>query len=341
MKASKDQIERALDAGGGDFRLFLLYGPDEAGSLALAKRLDRAMGSAATRIDLDGATLKSDPARLADEAASLSLFGDKQHIRVTISNEDAFPSIDALLSVAAAVNPVVVVAGVLKPTSATLKAVLAHKAALALISYIPEGAEAERIVSALGREQGLRLSQDAVRRFLTISAGDRSIMAREIEKFALFLDAAPDRPKEADIDSLDQISAGNGEGELSRLIDAVLDGNVTVVSNEVIALGEGGIEGIALIRAFTRRTQLLIKMRAEMADGLSANAIVEAAGKSLFWKDKAAVTRQVSRWSAQRIALVAEHLLAAERAIKAVGSAGPILAEVELIAICRAAGRGR
>lgn len=341
MKASKDQIERALDAGGGDIRLFLLYGPDEAGSLALAKRLDRAMGSAAERIDLDGTTLKSDPARLTDEAASLSLFGDKQHIRVSISNDDAFPAIEALLSVAAANNPVVIIAGALKPTSATLKAVLAHKSALAFISYVPEGAEAERIVSTLGREQGLRLSQDAVRRILTISAGDRSIMAREIEKFALFLDAAPDRPKEADIDALDEISAGNGEGELSRLIDAVLDGNSALVSSEAAALAEEGIEGIALIRAFTRRIQMLVRMRADMAGGASASAVVESAGKALFWKDKPAVARQLSRWSAERIALVSTRLLTAERAIKAVASAGPILAEVELIAISRAAGRPR
>lgn len=341
MKASKDQIERALDAGGGDYRLFLLYGPDEAGSLALAKRLDRAVGSAATRIDLDGGALKSDPARLADEAASLSLFGDRQHIRVTISNEDALPAIEALLSVPSANNPVVIIAGTLKPASATLKAVLTHKAALAFISYVPEGAEAERIVSTLGREQGLRLSQEAARRILTISAGDRSIMAREIEKFALFLDAAPDRPKEADIDALDKISAGNGEGELSRLIDAVLDGNSALVSSEAAALAEEGIEGIALLRAFTRRVQMLVRMRAEMAGGASASSVVESAGKSLFWKDKAAVSRQLSRWSAERIAVVATRLLAAERAIKAVGSAGPMLAEVELIAISRAAGRAR
>lgn len=341
MKANKDQIERALDAAGGDVRLFLLYGPDEAGSLALAKRLDRAMGSAAERIDLDGTTLKSDPARLADEAASLSLFGDKRHIRVTISSDEAFTAVEALLAIPAANNPVVIIAGALKSTSTTLKTILAHKQALAFISYVPEGAEAERIVSTLGREHGLRLSQEVVRRILTISAGDRAIMAREIEKFALFLDAAADRPKEADISAFDEISAGNGDGDLSRLIDAVLDGNSALVSRETLVLADAGIEGIALIRAFTKRIQLLVKMRAEMAGGFSASAVVESAGKSLFWKDKAAVSRQLSRWSAERIALVAVRLLAAERAIKAVGSAGPMLAEVELIAISRAAGRGR
>ena len=53
MKANRGQMERALDAPGqgaaADVRFFLLYGPDEAGSQALAKRLERAMGPQAER----------------------------------------------------------------------------------------------------------------------------------------------------------------------------------------------------------------------------------------------------------------------------------------------------
>ena len=83
MKVKEPQITKALDNPDGTVRLYLLYGPDDSGSRALAARLERAMGPDAERIDLDGATLKEDPARLADEAASFSLFGDKRHIRVT------------------------------------------------------------------------------------------------------------------------------------------------------------------------------------------------------------------------------------------------------------------
>ena len=75
MKANKGQIERAFDAPDGSFRLFLLYGPDDASSRALLPRLVRALGPDAEKVELDGPTLKADPARLADEAASFSLFG--------------------------------------------------------------------------------------------------------------------------------------------------------------------------------------------------------------------------------------------------------------------------
>jgi DNA polymerase III subunit delta len=341
VKASKDQVERALDSPGADIRLFLLYGPDEAGSRTLAKRLERAMGSEAERVDLDGATLKADPARLADEAASISLFGDRRHIRLSLSGDEAMPAIEALLESDAAGNPVVIIAGALKPTSALLKRALADKAALAFASYPPDAGEAERIVMALGRENGLRLSPDAARRIATISASDRAVMAREVEKLGLYLDAAPDRPREADLDVLDLISAGNGDGELSRLVDAVLDGNAALASSEMAALSEDGIEGIPLIRAINKRVQLLVRLSAQMADGATAQAAVASVGKALFWKEQGPVTRQLGRWSAQRIAIVATRLLDAERAIKASGSPGTLLANAELIAISRAANRGR
>jgi len=85
VKANLNQVTRAIDsvAGGSDIRLYLLHGPDEAGARDIATRLARAMGPDAERVDLEPALLKSSPGRLADEAASLSLFGTARHIRIT------------------------------------------------------------------------------------------------------------------------------------------------------------------------------------------------------------------------------------------------------------------
>ncbi len=61
MKANRGDLERALKAP-GETRLFLLHGPDEAGSRSLAKLLAAAMGDGAERVDLTGAELRGDPA---------------------------------------------------------------------------------------------------------------------------------------------------------------------------------------------------------------------------------------------------------------------------------------
>lgn len=341
MKASALQIERALDSPPDHIRLFLLYGPDEAGARAQAKRLERAMGPGAERVDLDGAALKGDPARLADEAASQSLFGDKRHIRLLLTADEAMPAIEALLDAPVAGNPVVAIAGVLKPASALLKRALADPAVMACAYYPLEGDQADKLIIALAQGQGLRIAPDVARLIVMAAGGDRAVAEREIEKLALYLDAAPERPREADAVMLEAIIAGNGEGDLSRLVDAVMDGQPARVAAEMASLSEDGIDGIALIRAMNRRVQLLARFAADVAGGQSAETVIERAGKSLFWKDKAPVQRQLRRWSPARLATANDRLLAAERAIKAAATAGPVIAAAELITIARVAQRRR
>src|SRR3546814_11197284 len=67
------------------------------------------MGPDAERIDLDPSTLRDDSARLADEAASFSMFGDKRWIRVNGMGEESLPALTALLEAEAAGNPVLAV----------------------------------------------------------------------------------------------------------------------------------------------------------------------------------------------------------------------------------------
>ncbi len=341
MKANAAQTARALDAPPADIRLFLLHGPDEPEARALANRLDRAMGAGAERIDLDGTMLKADPARLADEAASLSLFGERRHIRVSPAGDEILPAVAALLSSEGAANPVVVLGGALKPSSALLKLALANPAIMACACYPPSDEDAVRIAAALAHEAGLRLGPDVARHLVHAAGNDRNIVAREVEKLALFLDAAPDRPREADMDAVGSIGAGEGEANLSRLVDAVLEGHPAIAAAEAERLAEEGIEGIALVRALARRVQLLNKLAPQVASGTPASQVVEAQGKSIFWKEKGPITRQLGKWPPERLATATNRLLAAERAVKGRASAGPILVASELIQISRAAGRGR
>jgi hypothetical protein len=182
LKANRGQIEKALDAPPPDIRFFLLYGPDEAGSAALGKRLERAMGPDAERVDLDASTLRDDPARLSDEAASFSMFGDKRWVRINGMGEESLPALTALLTAEAAGNPVIATAGALKGTSKLLKLVLDSPLAMAFASYQPDAREAEQIAVAIAREGGLRLGSDLARRIVDLANGDRALMAGEIEK---------------------------------------------------------------------------------------------------------------------------------------------------------------
>jgi DNA polymerase-3 subunit delta len=338
VKANKGQIERALDAPPADIRIFLLYGPDESGSAALAKRLERAMGPQAERIDLDGTALKADPARLADEAASFSMFGDRRWIRVTPVGDEAAPAVEALLEAPQAGNPVVAVAGALRNTSKLVKLCLDSRAAMACISYVPDARDAEQIAVGIARERGLRLPAGLARRIVGLTGGDRALMSGEIEKIALYLDAAPDRPAEATAEALNALSADSVEEDSGALVNAVLGGDIRAMNREVVRLGANLV---GALRPLQNRAILIADIRTDFDRIGRVEDAVKAAGKAVFWKDEKAVQRQVRLWDAPGIARVIARLGAAERASRSGRGSAETLVAHELLAIARQAARER
>ena len=340
MKANRPQVERAL-ARPADTRLFLFHGPDEAGSRALARRLGEAMGADAERVDFRGAELRDDPARLADEAASISLFGGARWILVEQAGDESVPAVEALLEAPAAGNPVAIVAGALRPVSKLLKLALAAPNALALASYVPDARDADRLVVELARGQGLVVRSDVAHRIAEACGGNRATIDQELAKYALYVDAAPDTPKTVDHDVVDAVGSGADEGDLGRLVDSVAGGDAATLETEIARLRAEGQEGITLTRAVLRRMTLLARLRAEVEQGDSVSAVMASAGKSLFWRDKDALAPQLGRWRADQIARAISRLVEAERQVMTPGGPGIVAADAELFAICRQAARLR
>lgn len=340
MKANRAQAEKALKAPSGT-RFFLLHGPDDSGSRGLSRLLGAALGAEAERVDLSGPDLKADPARLADEAASFSMFGGARWIMVDPAGDECVPAVEALLDVPAAGNPVVLLAGGLKPASKLLKLALSTSDAVAFASYAPEARDADRLTAELGRAEGLILRPDVARRIAESCAGNRALIAQELAKFALYAGATPETPKAIDHDVIDALGADSDEGDLSRLVDSAVGGDAAGLQAELARLQAEGQEGITLIRAMLRRMSLLARLRADVEQGSSPAAVMASSGKSLFWKEKEEVGRQLGRWRADLLAKAMARLVEAERQVKASGGIGPLAADEELFAICRQAARLR
>ncbi|NNM77299.1 DNA polymerase III subunit delta [Sphingomonas sp. ID1715] len=336
MKADKGTIERALAKP--QARCFLLYGPDEAGSRALADRLATTMGSEAERIDLDGSTLAKDPALLADEAASSSLFGGARYIRVRANGDEITDAVEALLEAPQAGNPVAIIAGALKPASKLLKLALASPDALAFASYLPEARDAVPLVIGMAQPLGLKVAPDIARRIFDACAGDRAVIGRELEKLALFLDAAEAAPKPLDAAALEAVGAGEGESSTAALIDAVLTGAIRQATEELVQLSSAGEDGVALLRATLRRLLQLAALRSE-ADRTSLAAAMDGAGKSLFWKDKPVVESELRRWTSAELATLVDRMTSAQAQLLASGNAGSVLFSQELLTVARQAQR--
>jgi len=340
VKAARGSIGRALDQPDGAIRLYLFYGPDEGQSRSHGDRLLKALG--ATRFLANAGAVRSDPALLADEAGAMSLFGEPRAIWVEPAGDEIADGVDALLSAPASESPVIVIAGALRKTSALLKVAESHPLALSHASYIPEGQDAERMVSDVGRAYGLRIAPGVAARVADACANDQAIVGQELAKLALYVGASPESPKELDHEAVDAVGADVPEGDFLKLADLALSGGLTEVSEELARLSSGGSEAIPVIRALQRRLLMLAPMRARVEAGERSSAVMASLGKSLFWKDKPLLERLLETWDARGLETVAERAGKLERQLMR-GDAPPpaeALGE-ELAAIARRAARRR
>lgn len=342
MKGGRGELSRALPRlASGEVRLFLFHGADEAGSRTLAAQIGRAMGAEAERIDLAPSVLKSDPARLADEAAATSLFGGPRHIRVEGAGDESIAAVEALLEAPAAGNPVALVAGQLRATSRLLKLVLAAKGAMAVASYPPDARELEQIAGDLGRAAGLRIDPDMARRLGAAAGNDRAILASEIDKLALSLDADAAAPKDLTHEQVDALSADSGEADLNRLAAAILAGEPEAAEAEIARLAAIGTRGVPLVRAVQRRLLQLADLRAEVEAGHSIATVLARPQSGVYPRERPAVERQLRRWTAERLATAIGRLAEAGRAAMSSAGPGDLAIEAELGIIARNAARAR
>ena len=313
MKASKSSVGRAVDQPNPKVRFYLFLGQDEGQSRGLAGRLREGLG--AVKFGLTAASIKANPALLVDEAAALSLFGEKRLVWIEPAGNDITEAIEALLAADAVESPVVAIAGALPKASPLLKLAEASPLALAFTAYAPEGDDAARMVADIGRRVGLKISPPVAARLADVCSNDQAVVAQEVEKLALYVGASPHAPRELEHDALDAVGAECNQGDFQRLADLALLGEVAELADAVTRLSAGGTEAIPAVRSLQRRLLFLAPARARVERGERLDAVMTSFGRALFWKDKPSVERMLQRWTAAELATIAQRAGALERAL--------------------------
>lgn len=319
----RPDLLRRLAAWDPAIRLILLSGPDESASRSLALEALKALGDPTDPMaltDFSAEELKSDPAKLADEAASVSMFGGRRVIRVTGAAENCAEAVRILLAAPVAGNPVIMLAGDLSKASTLRKLAEDSPQALALHSYPLAGADLERWLQAEARSLGLRLDSSVTDRFLSATGGDTGILASELAKFALFLDASPDAPRTLERGHLAALGADSAEEDMGLLVNAIIAGNAAAAERQLRLL-EGG-SAIPVLRALARRLLQMAEARAAVDRGQQPQAAVKALRPPIFWKDADMVAASLRHWPMPRIRKALSALLAGEQAIKSPRSPG-------------------
>ena len=336
MKAARQQIGRAVDQPNPEVRFYLFHGPDEAQSRALGARLVEALG--ASRFLVGASAIKSDPAALADEAGAMNLFGGTRVVWIEPAGDEIAAGVEALLEANSVESATIAIGGALRKTSALLKLAQASPKALAFAAYAPEGLDAARMVAEVGRRFGLKVNPGLAAQLADSCGNDQAIAAQELRKLALYLDASPQSPKDLDYEAVGAVGAELAEGDVPRLADLALAGEMAELADELARLPHN-VEAIPVVRALQRRLLMLAPARARIDRGESPDAVMTSLGRSLFWKDKPLVGKLLSRWDSKGLATVSERAGQLERSLMFSSAPNQESLGEELMAIARAASR--
>ena len=339
MKTGRGDIPRRLDEPDPHVRFYLFHGADEATSRGLALRLLK--GLDAEKEVVEGGVIRSDPARLADDANALSMFGGKKAIWIEPAGDEILSGVDALFEAPGAEHPVIAIAGALRKTSKLLKAAEASPHALAHVSYAPEGREYEAIVEQLCRDHGLNPAPGVVARIASMTVSNRELARQEVEKYALFLGSGDGETVELTDDVVDRLGAGSDDTAFMGLGDRAMVGDIGAVQKGVDAMSANGAEAITILRAMQRRIVMLAPMQARVAAGEPASAVISSMGRALFWKDKPLVTEMLLRWPAGRLSRLAQRVTDLERSLMFANLPARSAIGEELLAIARSAQAAR
>lgn len=342
MKVKDNEIVRRFRAAPDAIRLAVLCGPNATRCQALANELAAPLAETSERVELTIADLTESAARLNDEATSASLFGDKRFIMVRLNSGEAVraaAAIENLLESDTKGDPVFIVAAGMADKTALAKKITAAPDALIATCYETSQGDAVAAIGGMARDEGVRISRDTAAAIAALTSNDLVLAKLEIEKIALYLDATPDNPQEAEVELLSLLGAENDEEDLGLLINAAIGGDIKKLTHELAAVSTTGFSEVGLIRLMLRQLTKLAELRTKVDQGANIGKLVNH--PSVFWKDRDNYARQLNIWSSGHISRLIERILALEIALKSSGQPEHVLVEQELLTIARKAARLR
>jgi DNA polymerase III subunit delta len=353
MKATQKDFLRGIPAAARGANLFFFCGPDEAGAAAAANRVIETLPDAGERVELAGADLRRDPAVLGDEARSGSLFGDKRHIYVRASGDDAHDAVKVLIetaeSGAGTAAPVIIVATSATDKSRTAKLLEKRSDALVAMFHPPDLSAVAAAVRVMADSAGLRLGGDLAERIARAAGLDVRLAHSEVTKLALYCDADPQSPRPATPADYEAIGAGTEEDGFAPLVNAVMGGELAQLPGEIRRMRELGLNPVGVMLALERRAALL----AQITGRIGAKGLIENLGQhekmqlGIFFREERNIRTQFSLWirpseqspSTLKLERLISRLTQLHRTLLTNSSAGEVLLAQELIRISRFAGR--
>ena len=339
MKIENRDIPSFLQSGLGNLHAVLLYGPDEGKVREFAHDLiAKLLGpkpDPMNIVEMTGAQLDDDPARLSDELCSVSLFGGERVVLLRAPERGTAAIVKEALANPAASTKLIIQGDDMAKDNALRKWAESAKDAAALPCYADEGAALSTLIRSTLQTAQIRTTPDVIQMLNSRLGNNRAITRNELEKILLYLGDE----KELSLATAIELVGENTEISMQDIAHAVAGGELRAIPPLLRRLLAEGEAPVAIIRSVMRYFQKLQGMQAQILTGSSEEKVIQSS--RTFFKHIPLLKRHLGFWPMPRLTTILERLNAGERDLKGGSPLSPDLTTARvLMSVASAAGRG-
>lgn len=294
----------------------LVFGPDHGLVRERAERMAKTVVADLTDAfqvsDLDEASLNGDPAKLADEAAAISMLGGRRVVRVRGAGNGLAKLFEGFLDDPKGDALIVVEAGDLNKAAALRKVFETAKNAAAIPCYADTARDLAGVVRDAMTEEGLTIAADAVEDAVSRLGSDRGITRRELEKLALY---AKDAGK-VTLDDVRAVMGDEADARVEEVCDAAGEGDLKKLDLALSRLWAEDTSPIAVLRIAMSHFQRVAQAKALSMRGEALDGAIRKLRPPIHFMRAASFKMQASRWSEERLAEALDLLLETEALCK-------------------------
>jgi DNA polymerase-3 subunit delta len=262
--------------------------------------------------DLDDSTLTSDPARLSDEAAAISMLGGRRVVRVRGAGNNLAKLFEAFLEEPAGDALIVVEGGDLAKGTGLRKVFEEADNAAAIACYPDSARDLFDVVRSGLKAEGLSIASDALEDAVGRLGSDRGVTRREIEKLALYAHGK----KSVALEDVQATLGDEAEVRVEEAIDAAGNGNVAKLDLALERLWIAGTSPIQVVRQAMSHFQRLLLVGVEIGRGESIDSAMRKLRPPVHFSRATSFKNQAQRWSEANLLEVLDQLLDTEALCK-------------------------
>ena len=315
----------------------LIFGPD-AGlvserATALIKASVDDVNDPFSLVRIEAEELSANPARLAEEAQTIPLFGGRRAVWAKAGSRNIAPAVEAVLGLPAIECRLVIEAGDLRRNAPLRVLCERAKNAAALPCYADTERDLARLVDSEMRAAGLALKPDARAMLIPLLGGDRAASRNELRKLALYAHGRA----EIDVDDIAAVVSDASALALDELIDTAFAGRPSDLEAQLAKVRAAGSSVGSIFFAAQRQLAQLHKWRTAIESG--APFSIDSVQPPLHFRRKDAVGAALRQWNAARLTALMAELADAVLASRRTSALADTIAERALLAIAMKARR--